>query len=57
MKVEAIEGLENRQNEGFRTITEKGKEWLLNRKNPTERKDADLKMYSTLKKENTFLSG
>ena len=24
MKVEAIEGLENRQNEGFRTIKEKG---------------------------------
>ena len=34
MKVEAIEGLENRQNEGFRTITEKGKEWLFESQKP-----------------------
>lgn len=34
MRIEAIEGLENKQNKGFRTITEKGKEWLFDSQKP-----------------------
>lgn len=34
MKIEVVDGLEHRQNKGFRTITEKSKEWLYDSQKP-----------------------